>query len=231
MHSLQNKSNTSAGILLIPLILFYDLKHFMMWYNYCKGYYPFQCALLSATAMTALSVVYKQYGLISYIIGSIFIEGFIEYKKEHIYMVDRSVHSSVRIHLGVHVLRILVTYATMFHSNFVFYFIISFMSAMILSVFVQFLRVGSPALIASRISYVNGEEIISQHMNQWEQVESVSDESCCICMTEFQQRLEEGVEIVKAPCEHQFCRICIQEWMLRKSSCPICRRSLLSQGQ
>ena len=42
---------------------------------------------------------------------------------------------------------------------------------------------------------------------------------CVICMQKMRDK-------VITPCNHQFCRECILQWILKKNNCPICRRFL-----
>ena len=42
---------------------------------------------------------------------------------------------------------------------------------------------------------------------------------CVICMQKMKDK-------VITPCNHQFCRECILQWILKKNNCPICRRFL-----
>ena len=48
--------------------------------------------------------------------------------------------------------------------------------------------------------------------------------SCDICMDEF--KLKEYKRIIPA-CEHYFHKKCIDKWLKKKSTCPICRKELL----
>ena len=42
---------------------------------------------------------------------------------------------------------------------------------------------------------------------------------CVICLQKMKDK-------VITPCNHQFCRECILQWILKKNNCPICRRFL-----
>lgn len=53
-------------------------------------------------------------------------------------------------------------------------------------------------------------------------------ESCAICLGDF----EEGEEVRMLPCMHEFCRECIDSWIMRQglsASCPLCKRRLLTR--
>lgn len=42
---------------------------------------------------------------------------------------------------------------------------------------------------------------------------------CTICIEDFQD--EETIKIL--PCFHQFHQSCIDDWLLRKTNCPVCK--------
>mmetsp|Transcript_7464 Transcript_7464/g.11159 ORF Transcript_7464/g.11159 Transcript_7464/m.11159 type:complete len:165 (-) Transcript_7464:137-631(-) len=44
--------------------------------------------------------------------------------------------------------------------------------------------------------------------------------TCAICLTDFEQN--EGVVILPS-CQHTFHRKCLNEWLLRKTACPLCK--------
>lgn len=49
------------------------------------------------------------------------------------------------------------------------------------------------------------------------------DENCCpICLVEY----EEGDEIRRLPCNHEFHKSCVDAWLGNNASCPSCRHSL-----
>jgi hypothetical protein len=43
--------------------------------------------------------------------------------------------------------------------------------------------------------------------------------SCSICMNDI-------VDCVKTPCDHEFCNDCLTHWLMTKNSCPMCRYKL-----
>ncbi|XP_044485573.1 ERAD-associated E3 ubiquitin-protein ligase HRD1A-like [Mangifera indica] len=45
------------------------------------------------------------------------------------------------------------------------------------------------------------------------------DEKCCICLEEF----EGGVKVGRLPCSHVFHGDCIDQWLKRSPTCPLCR--------
>mmetsp|Transcript_26827 Transcript_26827/g.29911 ORF Transcript_26827/g.29911 Transcript_26827/m.29911 type:complete len:464 (+) Transcript_26827:32-1423(+) len=45
---------------------------------------------------------------------------------------------------------------------------------------------------------------------------------CCVCLSSF----SEGDEILLLPCKHSFCKECIQPWLRKHNSCPLCRFEL-----
>ncbi|KAI3804759.1 hypothetical protein L1987_26555 [Smallanthus sonchifolius] len=49
------------------------------------------------------------------------------------------------------------------------------------------------------------------------------DSDCAICLQELKNR-EEGRELPK--CRHVFHLKCIDEWLIRNGSCPVCRRNV-----
>ncbi len=42
---------------------------------------------------------------------------------------------------------------------------------------------------------------------------------CVICLQKFKDK-------VLTPCNHEFCRECILQWVIKKHSCPLCRQYL-----
>ncbi|XP_038173390.1 E3 ubiquitin-protein ligase RLIM-like [Arvicola amphibius] len=49
---------------------------------------------------------------------------------------------------------------------------------------------------------------------------------CTICITEYR----EGNKLCKLPCSHEYHVHCIDRWLAENSTCPICRRAVLSSG-
>ena len=43
--------------------------------------------------------------------------------------------------------------------------------------------------------------------------------TCSICMNDI-------VDCMKTPCDHEFCNSCLTHWLLTKNSCPMCRYKL-----
>jgi hypothetical protein len=43
--------------------------------------------------------------------------------------------------------------------------------------------------------------------------------TCSICMNDI-------VDCVKTPCDHEFCNCCLTQWLMTKNSCPMCRHKL-----
>jgi len=52
------------------------------------------------------------------------------------------------------------------------------------------------------------------------------NESCCICCDE----LQDGRQLCVLPCSHQYHSVCIQQWLVTNSVCPICRSSNVQCG-
>jgi len=48
--------------------------------------------------------------------------------------------------------------------------------------------------------------------------------TCCICLCPF----EENDLVIPLPCDirHIFCSNCIEQWLIRNNSCPLCQRSI-----
>ena len=55
-----------------------------------------------------------------------------------------------------------------------------------------------------------------------------SEESCSICMIEFSET--DGKQVAELSCEHIFHEECLQQWVLKNDSCPICRRSIIEEN-
>ena len=53
-----------------------------------------------------------------------------------------------------------------------------------------------------------------------------SDEQCCICL----DPLDETQIIRNLPCEHKFHKQCIDLWVLKKNSCPLCNKNVLQNS-
>lgn len=50
--------------------------------------------------------------------------------------------------------------------------------------------------------------------------------TCSVCITEY----TEGNKLRKLPCSHEYHVHCIDRWLSENSTCPICRRAVLSSG-
>ncbi|KAM1511925.1 hypothetical protein PS1_024009 [Malus domestica] len=50
---------------------------------------------------------------------------------------------------------------------------------------------------------------------------------CCICL----KRLEVGEEAKEMPCNHRFHPVCIDSWLERRPSCPLCRFSMPTRAE
>jgi hypothetical protein len=49
---------------------------------------------------------------------------------------------------------------------------------------------------------------------------SVSTGSYCL---DFQEEYEDGDELGKVDCGHSYHVLCIQQWLVQKNQCPICK--------
>lgn len=49
-----------------------------------------------------------------------------------------------------------------------------------------------------------------------------SQRTCMICLGEF----EDGEQLKKLPCSHQFHCGCVEEWLKRSVECPICKHNV-----
>jgi protein-disulfide isomerase len=50
--------------------------------------------------------------------------------------------------------------------------------------------------------------------------------SCSICLEEITE--DSQTVIVKTTCNHLFHSVCLQTWLLLKSSCPYCRNNIVT---
>lgn len=53
-----------------------------------------------------------------------------------------------------------------------------------------------------------------------------ADGECMICFSEY----EEGEEIKVLPCFHKGHKECVEKWLHRKNTCPICQASVNHEG-
>jgi len=49
-----------------------------------------------------------------------------------------------------------------------------------------------------------------------------NDHTCSICLLAYEQ----GIHVRQLPCCHHYHQTCIDEWLLKKDSCPLCNRTL-----
>ncbi|KAM8966142.1 E3 ubiquitin-protein ligase RLIM [Sarcophilus harrisii] len=56
--------------------------------------------------------------------------------------------------------------------------------------------------------------------------ESDAFKTCSVCITEY----TEGNKLRKLPCSHEYHVHCIDRWLSENSTCPICRRAVLTSG-
>ena len=51
----------------------------------------------------------------------------------------------------------------------------------------------------------------------------MGSKSCTICLDEFQHP-------IILTCKHVFCESCINEWLNKNTTCPICRTTIVNSG-
>ena len=66
---------------------------------------------------------------------------------------------------------------------------------------------------------------------QLEQREQVNqqldhDHKCAVCLAQY----IEGDALIELPCRHIFHRVCITEWLLSRSVCPLCKQRVIISG-
>lgn len=67
--------------------------------------------------------------------------------------------------------------------------------------------------------------IISQSISSaTEEWKTEYDDHCTICLEDLTSKVRE------MPCKHSFHSPCIESWLLRSESCPLCRRPFLSRS-
>ena len=68
----------------------------------------------------------------------------------------------------------------------------------------------------------NSQGATSQEISRLPHLEASDSGSCCICI----QDVEKGEQITVMPCSHTFHSSCVDEWLVQKASCPICKATL-----
>ncbi|XP_031384482.1 probable E3 ubiquitin-protein ligase HIP1 [Punica granatum] len=53
--------------------------------------------------------------------------------------------------------------------------------------------------------------------------EESEKELCCICRDEY----DEGLDIGRLVCGHEYHFCCIKQWLFHKNDCPICKRTAI----
>ena len=48
-------------------------------------------------------------------------------------------------------------------------------------------------------------------------------DQCCICLSGF----SEEVPIRQLSCQHCFCAVCIEQWLMKEDTCPLCKNQVL----
>ena len=46
--------------------------------------------------------------------------------------------------------------------------------------------------------------------------------TCAICLEDYAQ----GSEVKTLPCMHNFCKDCIDRWLVKNKSCPVCKKDI-----
>ncbi|XP_010933860.1 E3 ubiquitin-protein ligase At1g12760 isoform X2 [Elaeis guineensis] len=59
-----------------------------------------------------------------------------------------------------------------------------------------------------------------------EHVLSGEDAECCICLSAY----DDGVELHRLPCGHQFHCACIDKWLLINATCPLCKFNIVKSN-
>lgn len=55
------------------------------------------------------------------------------------------------------------------------------------------------------------------------------DDACCSICLNSEEKKEEKKEMVKTKCAHIFHSKCLAKWVIQKTTCPMCRNSLLTK--
>ena len=59
-----------------------------------------------------------------------------------------------------------------------------------------------------------------------EATDRLAHSECAICMVAFEDKEEGAVSIM--PCDHAFCSSCLERWLCKVRSCPMCRTPLVA---
>mgnify|MGYP000582511879 CR=1 FL=1 len=51
--------------------------------------------------------------------------------------------------------------------------------------------------------------------------------TCSICLEELPRKINVTDKIICTECHHLFCKTCLEEWIHRRLSCPVCRQSII----
>lgn len=54
----------------------------------------------------------------------------------------------------------------------------------------------------------------------------IEDEVCAICFNELELTLKRGKPLRILKCKHIFCATCIEKWINKKETCPLCMRDI-----
>merc|ERR1719174_2533503 len=60
-----------------------------------------------------------------------------------------------------------------------------------------------------------------------EDLQDSTNSRCSVCFEEYQA----GMEATRMFCGHLFCTSCIQEWLQKANSCPVCRFELATDNE
>ena len=69
-------------------------------------------------------------------------------------------------------------------------------------------------------NYIDGNEVENY---QNDILKSVKNDLCGICMEKFEDDVDNGNNVVNLDCKHYFHHKCLEKWIFKKPTCPICR--------
>eukprot|EP01063_Lacrimia_lanifica_P034899 TRINITY_DN6551_c0_g2_i5.p1 TRINITY_DN6551_c0_g2~~TRINITY_DN6551_c0_g2_i5.p1 ORF type:complete len:342 (+),score=74.28 TRINITY_DN6551_c0_g2_i5:399-1424(+) len=58
--------------------------------------------------------------------------------------------------------------------------------------------------------------------------EECEGKTCCVCLSDFDHEFDFSVGVSRLKCGHFFCSPCIEQWLVKKDFCPVCKAMVLT---